>query len=279
MRWIKRYPIVAMVMLMYLLAWPKLIADALDSYGLTQLHLSPLLDLFTGWSPGIAAFTITALVRGRKGTRELGRKMLRWRVGASWYVVVWLASAAIILAEGGAYALLTGNGTALPIVQMPPAKAAIAFFSILLLYMGVNTEEFAWRGFVLPRLQNSYGALTASLLLWVPWTLFHLPYFFTKESMFQYMGFPAFASGTLMLSILFTWLFNNTRGSLFICTLLHALLNSWPLLLMPVQSDMPASMAYRTDGAVVLLLVLFFGAARLSYRRGSHRRDDESLIY
>ena len=263
-----------MITLMYLLAWPKLIADATDSYGLTQFHLSPLLDLFTGWSPGIAAFTITALVQGRQGVQELGRKVLRWRVGACWYVVVLAGSAGMILAEGGAYELLTGNGAALPITQMSLAKAALTFISILLLYMVVNTEEIAWRGFVLPRLQNGNSALTASLLIWLPWTLFHLPYFFTKGSMFQQIGFLAFASGILTVSIVFTWLFNSTKGSVFICTFLHAALNTWPLFLIPSQSMMPGWLGYMSDLAIALFFVLTFGAAHLS-----RKRDREPFLY
>ena len=222
-----------MIILMYFLAWPKLVASATDSYGLTQLHLPFLLDIFTGWAPGIAAFTITALVQGKQGMRELGRKILRWRVGAQWYALVFLGSALLILSEGGLYEVWRGNWKALPVSQMSIAEAATAFGIWLLLYAVVNTEEIAWRGFALPRLQSRYGALRATLLIWVPWTLFHLPYFFTKGSMFQQMGFLGFASGTLAISVIFTWLFNNSRGSVLLCTLLHAALNSWPLLLMP----------------------------------------------
>jgi membrane protease YdiL (CAAX protease family) len=183
-------------------------------------------------------------------------------------------SAVIILAEGGAYELLTGNGAALPITQMPLAKAAMAFFSVLLLYMVVNTEEIAWCGFVLPRLQNGNSALTASLLIWLPWTLFHLPYFFTKGNMFQQIGLLAFASGTLTVSIVFTWLFISTKGSVFICTFLHAALNTWPLLLMPSQITMPGWLGYMSELAIALFFVLTFGAARLS-----RKRDSEPFLY
>jgi membrane protease YdiL (CAAX protease family) len=272
--WIKRHPVMAMVILMYLLAWPKLVASATDSYGLTQLHLPFLLDIFTGWSPGIAAFIITALVQGKQGVRELGHKILRWRVGVQWYAIVFFGSALLILAEGGLYEMWQGNWKALPVTQMPVQEVVITFVLWLSLYAVVNTEEIAWRGFALPRLQSRYGALRATLLIWLPWTLFHLPYFLTKGSMFQAMGFPAFASGTLALSVIFTWLFNHSRGSVLLCTLMHAALNSWPLLLMPTSSIMPGSFGYVLDAAVVVLLVLRFGAARLS-----HKQDKAPYIY
>jgi membrane protease YdiL (CAAX protease family) len=156
---------------------------------------------------------------------------------------------------------------------MSIAEAATTFSIWLLLYAVVNTEEIAWRGFALPRLQSRYGALRATLLIWVPWTLFHLPYFFTKGSMFQQMGFPAFASGTLALSMIFTWLFNNSRGSVLLCTLMHAALNSWPALLMPAENTMPGFFGYLVDAAIVLLFVLIFRAAPLS-----HKRENEPPI-
>ena len=267
--WVKRHPIIAMVALMYLLAWPKLIAAATDSYGLTHLHLSPLLDILTGWAPAIAAFTITALVQGRQGVIELRRKTFRWRVGAQWYAVAMFGSAALILSGAGGYALLTGNWVALPITQVPNLAAAASFVLLFLLYAVVNTEEIAWRGFALPRLQSQYGALPACVILWVPWTLLHLPYFFTKGSMFQHMGFVAFAAGTLTMSIVFGWLFNNTRGSVFICTLMHAALNVWSPLLIPTHSPLPGYVGIMINGAIALLLVVLFGAARLSHKPGN----------
>jgi uncharacterized protein len=272
--WIKHHPIIAMVVLMYLLGWPKLVAEATDSYGLTHLQLSPWLDILTGWAPAIAAFTITALVQGKQGVHELRRKTFRWRVGARWYGVALFGSAAIILSGTGGYALLTGQWATLPIVQVPDFKAAAMFGVMFLLYAVVNTEEIAWRGFALPRLQSRYGALSACLILWVPWTLLHLPYFFTKGSMFQQMGFITFAAGTLSMTIVFAWLFNNTRGSVFICTLMHAALNVWAPLLNPMHSTMPSYVGYISNGAIALLLILLFGAARLS-----RKPTNEAFLY
>lgn len=272
--WIKRHPVLAMVVLMYLLAWPKLVAGATDSYGLTHLHLSPLLDILTGWAPAIAAFTITALVGGKQSVRILRHKTFHWRVGLGWYGVALFGSAALILGGAGVYELFNGHWTALPITQVPDFKAAARLGLLFLLYALVNTEEIAWRGFALPRLQSQYGALRACLILWVPWTLLHLPYFFTKDSLFQQMGFVPFAAGTLTMTIVFTWLFNNTNGSVFVCTLMHAALNVWPQLLIPVHSTLPSYMGYITNGTLALLLILLFGATRLS-----HKPNGEAFLY
>jgi membrane protease YdiL (CAAX protease family) len=262
--WIKHHPIIAMVALMYLLAWPKLIAEATDSYGLTHLHLSPLLDILTGWAPAIAAFTITALVGGKRGVRQLGRKTFRWRVGARWYIVALFGSPALILSGTIVYELLTGQWAALPITQMTDLKAVAMVGVMFLLYAVLNTEEIAWRGFALPRLQSQYGALGACVLLWIPWTLLHLPYFFTKGSMMQQMGFVPFAAGTFTMTLLFAWLFNNTGGSVLLCTLMHAAVNVWAPLVTPTHSMMPSYVGYGINAAIALFLIIQHGAAHLA---------------
>ena len=86
-------------------------------------------------------------------------------------------------------------------------------------------EETGWRGYALPRLLGLTGPLSASLLLGVVWAVWHLPLFWTE-------GSTLFESSILVLflrlpatSIIFTWLFQRTRGSLWIAILYHAALN------------------------------------------------------
>ena len=102
---------------------------------------------------------------------------------------------------------------------------------IVLLYIVVglvNGEELAWRGFALPHLQAKYNALTSSLILGMIWTLFHLPLFFTKTGSSQAdMSFVSFLISTVSLTVLYTWMYNNTRGSMLLAYLLHAAANTW----------------------------------------------------
>jgi len=96
----------------------------------------------------------------------------------------------------------------------------------------INWEEIAWRGFALPRLQAKYGVLLGCVLLAIPETLLHLPYFWNKDiDFYQTVGvfwFTAFSVGRIFVD---AFVFNKTKGSLLIVALLHASQNTWANLL------------------------------------------------
>ncbi len=84
-------------------------------------------------------------------------------------------------------------------------------------------EETGWRGFALPHLQTRYNTFVSTLLLWLVWALWHLPGFFYLPS-YKSMGlagFPGFALSLLAGAVLFTWLYNSSRGSLLAVALFH----------------------------------------------------------
>jgi membrane protease YdiL (CAAX protease family) len=86
-----------------------------------------------------------------------------------------------------------------------------------------NGEEIGWRGYVLPRLQAKYSALISTLILGVIWGLWHLPKFLSHWSI---VSFGWFMLHVLASSVILTWLYNSTRGSLLIVTIMHASSNT-----------------------------------------------------
>jgi len=115
---------------------------------------------------------------------------------------------------------------ALPLVLLGEAPLVMLplFLVILTLTDGLD-EELAWRGFALPRLLLQHNALVASMILGVLWALWHLPLVWTEgASMYQQ---PIW----LMLvdipanSVIFTWVFLHTRGSVLLAMLLHGATN------------------------------------------------------
>ena len=82
-----------------------------------------------------------------------------------------------------------------------------------------NGEEVGWRGYVLPRLQAKYNALVSSLIVGVIWGLWHIPKFLAPGNT---SPFGWFMIKVIADAVLYTWLYNNTKGSLLLATLFHA---------------------------------------------------------
>ncbi len=207
------------------------ILDALASHGLAP-RPPAILNIATGLTPAIAAIIVTAVLAGRAGVKNLFRRFLIWRVGVQWYVVGIFLLAAVILGGTGLHVLFGGAMPEMPIAGAPASLILFAFTVTVIVGALVNTEEIAWRGFALPRLQSRYGALTAALLIAFPESLFHLPHFWNLDSIFyQNVGLFWFTAFTIAIVFVYTYIFNKTNGSLLIVTILHASQNAWANLL------------------------------------------------
>jgi membrane protease YdiL (CAAX protease family) len=163
------------------------------------------------------------------------------------------------------YALLGGSW----VVGFPAATNGLAslavFLVVLTLTDGVG-EELAWRGFALPRLLQRYSALVASVVLGVLWGLWHLPLIFTEGKALFGQPIWLLLADIVAKSILFTWVFLRTRGSVLIAALLHATTNLFAVsptvsqsgdLLLPV-------LAMVAKWLLVVALVLAYRAAFLT---------------
>lgn len=230
---IEKYPLATFFTLALGLTWIFMIVDALGSHGILPFRLPLPLMLMMGYMPTLAAVIITGRLQGKAGVRALFSKLLIAHVGIGWYLFAIFGFAAVSVAALELYNLF-GNGPALPLLstKLPPFSNPLQ----LILYVApmfivitlVNGEELAWRGFALPRLQAKYNALTSSLILGLLWTLFHLPLFFTRTGSSQVdESFVSFLISTVSLTVLYTWMYNNTRGSVLLAYLLHGAANTW----------------------------------------------------
>jgi membrane protease YdiL (CAAX protease family) len=89
-------------------------------------------------------------------------------------------------------------------------------------------EEPGWRDFALPRLQQRYGPLPATLILGPLWAGWHLPLFLTGWALGHDLATLAeFVVVGVLLSIVITWVFNRTQESLPAAMLVHASNNAF----------------------------------------------------
>lgn len=100
---------------------------------------------------------------------------------------------------------------------------------LLGLVFGVWLEENNWRGYALPRLVKLHGPITASLILSVFWSVWHLPYFFMPDyasSPFHrpsdwLFHLPFYFAGTFLM----TWLGIRTQYSVLLAVVAHTSAN------------------------------------------------------
>ena len=118
-------------------------------------------------------------------------------------------------------------------------------------------EEVGWRGFALPRLQFKRSALGASMMPAFGWAGWHLPIFFFSPGLSS-LGVAGIAGWFMSLaigSILLTWLFNSSRGSIGAVALFDGALDIF--ISSPVALALPNTMgALLTIGTLLSLPAL-----------------------
>jgi len=146
----------------------------------------------------------------------LGQRIIQFKLGWRWYVFTFL----IVIA--GTAGQLTINKLIGNTFSGVPFWAQLGNF-LPLLILGPLSEEIGWRGYALGRLQTRWNALTSSLIVGLVWGLWHLPLFMIAGTSMHELGLPfiGFLVGFMAISILYTWLYNNTKQSLWSAILLH----------------------------------------------------------
>lgn len=256
--------------LAYAFSWLFWIPNALTARGVVLP--AGLADFLAGslnlaaFGPSFAAFLLTFLEEGGKGVLQLLKRGIDFRFKKSWWVAILLLP--FVLFGGSVWAsVLAGlRPMDLSVVSNPPF-ALIAFF-VILFTAGPLQEEFGWRGYALPHLQARFNALTSSIILGFFWWLWHLPAVFIPGK-FMADNLPVFLALLAVItlaSVLFTWIYNHTNGSVLAAVLTHASMNWSIWLAMPnMKMDLPTSGFMIVFLALaVLIVVRRWGADRLS---------------
>ena len=230
------------------------------------------LFLIAAFSASLAGIILTAIVSGKGGLRELFGRLLIWRAGIGWWAFALFALGLMFL--GGMVLAALFSGSALNLSFAQPLYMFIPLLVIRTLTDSGLGEELGWRGFLLPRLQARYSALVASIIVGIVWGLWHWP-LFLMEGLPPYYEFGQMVGvipGILALvffltvpwSILFTWMYNNTKGSLLLACVFHGSQAWFTIMVNPDNMMVPylGYMAIMTVTAIVVVLIS--GAQNLS---------------
>ena len=222
-----------------------------------------LVDGVGMFSPTISALVIAAVIGGAGEPRKLLAGFTRWNVGWRWYLAAFsLLGLPLLFAI---IYILLGNSVPGPQAGLTPLFVLGALGANLL--RGPLAEEAGWRGFALPRLQQTHNALVSSIILGTLWAFWHVPFYFNPDSGAQ-IPFVAFVPMTICLAILFTWIYNNTHGSLLLTVIAHFCFNFAGGFLAGYLGLMPPTLLYVAGGGGIALMsiavVLTFGPQYLS---------------
>lgn len=215
-------------------------------------------------TPTIAAICVAACVNGQQGIREVLRGFTRWKVNWRWYFAAFLMLGCPLLIT--ILYVLTGNE-----VRGLREDASVATFVnslIICSLAGPIPEEAGWRGFALPRLQQRFSALLSSIILGLLWAFWHVPFYLDASYRAVGMPFPVFVGVVTGLSVLFTWIYNNSGGSLILTILAHFFFNASSVFLVQYFGWLAPMWLYLGGGGLMILLMVWviahFGAKRLS---------------
>jgi membrane protease YdiL (CAAX protease family) len=220
--WIGKHDLLAYIVAAYGLSWLVEVPLALQYRGVVSWHVPFAIHYLASFGPLLAALLVTGISAGKPGLQALGKDITRWRIKWYWWLAA-LSPLALYLAALLVQSLLGLNLTCpsqLGEVDFLPSLGLLVL-PLWIFTFGIG-EESGWRGFALPRLQRNRSALLATVIVWVMWALWHLPLFFYS---YPLSVLPGFAIGLLAGSIIFTWLYNSTGGSVLLTACWHGLFN------------------------------------------------------
>lgn len=188
---------------------------------------------------------VSGIADGRRGLKAYFARIVRWRVHVKWYAVAIFLPLVLRLV---AFGLTLASGAEM--VANPTWSVGDIIFELILVFFVIALgEEPAFRGFALVKLMKSNNALKASLILGAFHVIWHLPLFLTGDD--SPMVILIIVAGT----ILNTWLFNNTNGSVLLNMIMHTSVNFWVGIFNPLFT--PADAARQT----IWLMAAYIAAA------------------
>jgi len=105
---IRRYPLVTFFVFAYALSW--ILWIPLVAAGEQVSPIAGLILIIAGgFGPFLSAIIVTAIVKGKTGLRELRNRILKWRVGIRWYLLVLSFPIIFALVSYGLYVQLGGT--------------------------------------------------------------------------------------------------------------------------------------------------------------------------
>ena len=251
---LNRHSLIIAIILMFIYTWTIDLSNA----GILPLQIPFPIYITLGWGFIFVSVIMTGLTLGKDAVITLLKRYLKWRVGWRWFLFALLLEPAFIIV--GVYldavlAQVPPDFSNVPAYEIfgPSAKLPLFILPFFLVEIITNGEEMGWRGYVLPRLQAKYSALTSTLILGVVWGFWHLPKFLSH---FEAIAFAWFMLHIMAFAVILTWLYNSSRGSLLMVAMCHAVSNT-----VGIFVPMASSVSSENMGSYIIYVLLEAAAA------------------
>jgi membrane protease YdiL (CAAX protease family) len=230
---------------------------------------------FKAAGPSYAGLIVVALVGGWAGIKEMLRRLVKWRVGFRWWAVAFLGPLVIVLTAIGIHVLTGGEAPSLRVWKVEPHMVLVLMLILVSPMGGAGGEEyFGWRGYAQPKLQEKLGKwapILTSLIIGVVWAVWHLPEFFNPASTQYALGWSGFVPLIIMeitISVIMTWLFNKTGGSVLVAGVIwHLMIDTFSTTLLSnftVTGMLSGEPMQPVDMGLIMLLAVIMSILALA---------------
>jgi len=257
----------------YIVSWLLWLPGVLFTNGLIggSFEIYFLLGISASFGPMVSAFSLSLIFEGKEGLKTNLKRWLNYKFG--WWRIpsIVLIPIIIIFAHLLNVVFFAGSfpATGIPIVAIP-----LIFISNLVIG-GSLGEEFGWRGYAKPRIEEKINSLSANIILGILWRFWHLPLFFV-------IGFPhhdflplwLFVINSVMFSLIIAWIQNNSEQSVIPALIIHTWLNVL-FVILPVIEPVPGGnyipwlLGIIIMGIVIVLVTIFYGTDFIKSKKKS----------
>lgn len=278
----KRHPLLTFCTLTFAISWgsmllliggPAALPATNDEIERFILFVYPA--LLAG--PSVSGIFLTGMVYGRAGLRQLGSRLLRWRIGARWYVVALLT--APFVATATLLPLSLSSPDFLPRFLTTDDRAFLLQFSILSALIVAIFAELGWTGFAVPMLRQRYGVLATGLIVGLLVAAWQLPVVYwaggdSSGALPPAVFFPAVLFSWLpAYRVLMVWVYDHTE-SLLAAVLMHtSLVTFWTSLTPLTIKGMPLLTYFLLYSAALWVIITAIALAN----RGQLTRQPPEL--
>ena len=245
------------VLITFSFSWLLWLPSILSSFGFFEhIPLYNFLMLIGSFGPFIAGFVLTFIDGGAEGVKVLWRR--GWRCENKLFLVLSFTLIPLLCLVSLILASIIDGMSLNNYINYYHYGQLFSEVLVMFFFGGPFQEEFGWRGYALNSLQSKLNAFESSLILGGIWSIWHYPLFFISESIYANQSFFNFTISLLALSILFTWLHNNTNGSILVAMLFHTSINiTYVLFLQKISFIGSLSFILLLDIMMVAILLIF----------------------